>query len=123
MPINVQTESIVSLTEATKLLPRRNGKRAAISTVWRWCRKGIKGVRLEYIRVGRNIATSREALNRFYEALAQADRLSEQSPELSIPKPDWPQTDAARRASLEAADRVLERAGIRRPAGTIGGAR
>jgi hypothetical protein len=113
MPINIETENIVSLTEATRILPRRNGKRAAISTLWRWCRKGINGVRLEYIRVGRNIATSREALNRFYEALAQADPVP--VPQASSEKPLWPATSAARRASLAAADRVLERAGIRKP--------
>lgn len=119
MPINPETETTVSLTEAAKIIPRRNGKRAAISTIWRWCRKGIKGVRLEYIRVGRNIATSREALNRFYEALAQADPAPAEP--VAQPKPLWSATPAARQVSIDAAARVLERAGIRKPVTSAGG--
>jgi hypothetical protein len=41
MAIDIATETIVSLTEATKILPKVNGKRPANSTLWRWCRKGI----------------------------------------------------------------------------------
>lgn len=46
MAIDIQTESLLSLTEATKALPRVNGKRPSISTLWRWCRRGLRGVRL-----------------------------------------------------------------------------
>lgn len=110
MAIDIHTETIVSLTEATKILPRVNGKRPSISTLWRWCRKGLRGVRLEYIRVGRNIATSREALNRFFTALAEAD---EPVGHPAAPAPRaTPAEPAHRRAALEEADKVLERAGI-----------
>lgn len=74
MAIDIATETIVGLTEATKILPKVNGKRPAISTLQRWCPKGLRGVQLEYIRVGRGIATSREALNRFFSALADVDK-------------------------------------------------
>ena len=57
MAIDIHNETVLSLTEATKVLSRLNGKRSAISTRWRWCRKGLRGVRLEYIRLGRSIAT------------------------------------------------------------------
>ena len=70
MAIDTQTEDVVSLTEATKVIPKLNGKRPSVCTLWRWCRKGLHGVSLEYIRVGRNIATSRQALDRFFNALA-----------------------------------------------------
>jgi hypothetical protein len=73
MAIELASECIVTLAEAAKILPPLYGKRPAISTIWRWCRKGIRGVHLEYIRVGRNIATSREALGRFVNRLAEAD--------------------------------------------------
>ncbi len=56
MGINIEIEDVMSLTEATKVLPKVNGKRPAISTLWRWCRRGLRGVHLEYVRVGRNIA-------------------------------------------------------------------
>jgi hypothetical protein len=46
-------ERLITLTEATKVLPTVNGKRPAICTLWRWCRKGLRGVFLEYVRVGR----------------------------------------------------------------------
>lgn len=111
MAIDIATETVVSLTEATKILPKINGKRPAISTLWRWCRKGLRGVRLEYIRVGRNIATSREALNRFFVAQAAVD------PPLADP-PRRERADilrvtpADRQRQRAEADRILDRAGI-----------
>ena len=110
MTIDIEKETVVSLTEATKILPKVNGKRPSISTMWRWCRKGLRGVHLEYIRVGRNIATSREALNRFFTALAAADEPVGDPP--AVNPTNKPTPPSHRRASLEAAEKVLERAGI-----------
>lgn len=111
MAINLETEMVVRLTEATKILPPRNGKRIAICTLWRWCRKGLRGVRLEYVRIGRNIATSRQALNRFFTALAEADPPIESPPQTPRPINLRP-TSKARQRMLEEADQILERAGI-----------
>lgn len=66
-------EHLLSFSEAAQCLPTINGRRLAPSTLYRWCRRGVNGVRLEYIRVGRNMVTSREALERFFVALAAAD--------------------------------------------------
>lgn len=66
-------ESLLTFSEAVRYLPKVNGRRHAPSTVYRWCKQGINGVRLEYIRVGRNMVTTREALERFFTALAAAD--------------------------------------------------
>lgn len=110
MAIQIDSEAVVSLTEATKIIPPRNGRRVAISTLWRWCRKGINGVRLEYIRMGRNIVTSHEAIARFFETLAQADRDLTQIP--STRRPPVRETPASRQASIEAANQVLKRLGI-----------
>jgi len=116
MPIDITTEQIVSLTEATKILPKVNGKRPAISTLWRWCRKGLGGVQLEYIRMGRNIATSQEALNRFFIALAEADEtpacLGADTPRS---RPEREPTPAERQREREETHRFLVEAGIRRP--------
>lgn len=111
MAINIENETLLSLTEATKVLPRVNGKRPAISTLWRWCRKGLRGVHLEYLRVGRSIATSREALNRFFIALAEADQAAPSTggPRRQI---ELRPTPAARQRSLDEADRILKEAGI-----------
>lgn len=94
-----------------KVLPRRNGKRVAVSTLWRWCRKGLGGVRLEYIRIGRSIATSREALSRFCNALAQADPPPQDNSQPTPRRKPEP-TPAARHRQLEETDRILEEAGI-----------
>lgn len=66
-------DNLLSLHEATQYVPAINGKRHATSTLYRWCRRGIGGVRLEYVRIGRNIATTAEALDQFFKALAAAD--------------------------------------------------
>ncbi len=62
MAIDPTNERLLSLTEASKVLPRIGGRKPAVSTLWRWRRKGLRGVCLEYLRVGRRIVTSREAL-------------------------------------------------------------
>ncbi len=111
MAIDIENEQLLTLTEATKVLPRLNGRQPAISTLWRWCRKGVRGVRLEYVRIGRNIATSREALGRFFNALARADQ-PPGKPRESSGQPDLRPTPAARKRMLDEADRVLKKAGI-----------
>ena len=56
------SEQLITLTEAAKLLPRVNGKKPAVCTLWRWCRKGLRGKFLAYVRVGRRICTTRPAM-------------------------------------------------------------
>ena len=64
--IDIGNEQLVSLRDVPKLLPARgNGKRVHISAVYRWVQRGIRGTRLEVIRVGGTTYTSREALQRF----------------------------------------------------------
>ena len=111
MTINIETEEVMSLTEATKVLPKVSGKRPAISTLWRWCRKGLRGVHLEYVRVGRNIATSRQAMGRFFVALAENDPPLP-GPSQGVGKQLPPATPKARRDAIEAAERRLAEAGI-----------
>lgn len=111
MAIDIQNESLLSLTEATKALPRVNGKRPSISTLWRWCRRGLRGVRLEYIRVGRGIATSHEALNRFFNSLAAADP-TVVPPAISERPPTIDASGKVRQQQITDADRILDRAGI-----------
>ncbi len=50
--IDIQTEGLVSLTDAAKLkcLPRRRkGKRPHVSTIFRWAKAGVRVVVLETI--------------------------------------------------------------------------
>ncbi len=65
-------ERLFTLTEAAKLIPRRRaGRPTAISSVFRWCQIGIRGIKLEYIQVGGCKMTSTEAIRRFYDALTK----------------------------------------------------
>lgn len=109
MAINIEIEDIVSLTEAMKVLPRVNGKRPAVCTLWRWCRRGLRGVHLEYIRIGRGIATSRQALNRFFTALAEKDEPLASPPVVR----QFPRvTSRSRQLAIQEAERVCQEAGI-----------
>jgi hypothetical protein len=68
------SETVISLSDAAKLLPtRRGGKKASISGIYRWTTApGCRGVVLESIQVGGTRCTSREALSRFFTAMSAA---------------------------------------------------
>jgi hypothetical protein len=73
--IDLSTETLKSLSEAAKLLPRRRrGKRPHPSTLHRWATNGLRGEKLEVLRVGGTICTSEQALCRFFERLTKGDR-------------------------------------------------
>ena len=68
--IDYQTETVVTFQKACERLPRRRaGKSAHPNTLHRWATEGIRGKRLETIRVGGTRCTSLEALQRFFDAL------------------------------------------------------
>jgi hypothetical protein len=91
-------ESVLTLSQAARALPKLGTRHVSPVSVWRWCRKGIKGVHLEHARIGRRIVTSREALTRFTDALAAADR---------PPKRDAPVTYSAHQREVERRCREL----------------
>lgn len=72
MAINIQNETLLTLSEAARTLPRFNGKNVHSSTLWRWATVGLQGVRLDHVLVGRRMCTSLKALSRFMNALAEA---------------------------------------------------
>lgn len=108
--IDPQKECVISLSEAAAAVPLA-GAKPHLSTIWRWCRKGIGGVRLEYLRVGRRIVTSREALGRFFQAVAQLDDNSAPAPTAGEP-PVQERTTLQRKQAIERANRTLQKAGI-----------
>lgn len=63
MPVTLE-EALISLSQATRELPHR----PHISTVWRWCTRGVRGIRLETVVIAGRRFTSREALQRFTTA-------------------------------------------------------
>jgi hypothetical protein len=84
MDIDPFSETPISFAEAARRLPRlRNGRPVSPATLWRWASHGLRGVRLETVRVGGTCCTSLEALRRFFEriGLSAGDRPS--APQLS----------------------------------------
>jgi len=102
--IDVQTETVISLAEAVRLLPaRRAGKKVHLSCLYRWSTVGCRGIVLETIQVGATRCTSHQAMQRFFEALtAQARRES--------PAPAPP--SKTRQQAFRQAEQRLARAGI-----------
>jgi hypothetical protein len=49
---NPLNERLMSLAEVATLIGRCTGKKPSLSTIWRWCNKGVRGVRLTTYRVG-----------------------------------------------------------------------
>ncbi|MCO8125075.1 DUF1580 domain-containing protein [Stieleria sp. TO1_6] len=68
---NVLAEDVLTLKQARNELRHILGRRPDRTTLYRWCLRGIGGVRLEHCRVGQVIVTSRQALTRFIEARSQ----------------------------------------------------
>jgi len=94
----IKIGELITLREAAKLVPT-NGRRVHTSTLWRWCIKGCRGARLEHLRAGARIVTSRAALLKFFEELTKQDHISVD------PKVRRNQS-AARKAEIDAAMRA-----------------
>ena len=64
----------LSLTDVAKLVPGR----PTANCIWRWCRRGVLArngvrIRLQHVRLGGRILTTRRWLDEFGRALADAD--------------------------------------------------
>jgi len=111
--IDTTKEKLLSMSEAAKVCPAIDGKRPHCGSIWRWARKGTHGVYLEHVRIGRRVCTSREALDRFFNALAQTPPPTrEQSPRSDKPKG---RTESEREKAIAAARKRLESRGIIQP--------
>src|SRR5216683_1533854 len=70
MGIDPLTEETIPFAEAARRLPLLRADRpVSPATLWRWASHGLRGVRLETVRVGGTRCTSLEALSRFFAAL------------------------------------------------------
>jgi hypothetical protein len=68
--IDIATEHLLTLAQAARLCPGgRQGRPTHSSTIYRWTEYGVRGHKLEAIRLGGTLYTSREALQRFAECL------------------------------------------------------
>jgi Protein of unknown function (DUF1580) len=103
MAIDLRSERIIrfAAVPAQPNLPdRRGGKRIHVSTIHRWRSAGMRGVRLEALRVGGTWCTSIEALQRFFVRLAEAQEKA-------------PPTTERRAHDLDAVDRKLDEENIK----------
>ena len=64
----ILTEDILTTNDARKEIASITGSRPDISTMTRWIHRGVGGTKLEAVRVGRQLITSRQAITRFIEA-------------------------------------------------------
>ena len=94
--IDMQTEQLITLSEASRLIPGR----PSTTTLWRWRIKGVRGRVLESVTVGGKTYTSREAIERFAEQGGSA------CPSSTVRSP------AARERAIAQAERELREAGI-----------
>jgi hypothetical protein len=72
--IDISKQQILTLKEAIAVVPKIDGKRPSLGSLYRWVNKGIRGVRLEVISIGGRTCTTRESLNMFFNEVAQASR-------------------------------------------------
>jgi len=86
MPTTFGSDQLLTLNAARGLFP--GDARPDLSTIYRWCIDGCRGVKLKYVRVGRRMLTSREALDEFSRALTTQDgeRLRNGAPAAKTPR-------------------------------------
>lgn len=100
-------ETYLTLREIADVLPRVGGKKIHLSTLHRWTIHGARGVKLETVRLGSRVLTSREAVGRFVAALSALPPRAR--PRRAVPEPRA--TSATRQREIEAAERRLIAAG------------
>lgn len=104
--IDAFNDKLLTMTEAAKQCPKVRGKRPSNVTLWRWATKGQRGVKLEHVRVGRNMLTTEAAMTAFFRALANAPAV-EREP---LPKGPIQQTEKQRdREIAKAKARLIAR--------------
>jgi hypothetical protein len=64
----ILSEDVLTLEQACDELARITGQKPCRQTLTRWVHRGAGGVRLDGVRIGNQILTSKQALNRFFVA-------------------------------------------------------
>jgi hypothetical protein len=63
----ILTEDVLTINDARKEIASVTGQRPDISTMTRWIHRGLGGTKLEAVRIGRQLITSKQAITRFIE--------------------------------------------------------
>ena len=68
-------DSLITLSAATRLpwMPRRDGRPLHVATLYRWASRGVNGIKLSTVMVGRTRCTTEQELSDFFKALTEAD--------------------------------------------------
>lgn len=64
----ILTEDVLTLTEARQEIHSITRQRPDKATLTRWIHRGVGGVKLDAVRLGRQLITSRQAITRFISA-------------------------------------------------------
>lgn len=79
--LDLSEQNLMSFAEVTRRLPPSpSGKKRHVATIHRWRRPGVRGVRLEAIRIGHQYFTSWSAVTRFVERISQSEPDSAEGP-------------------------------------------
>lgn len=106
--IDTRIDELLGLAQAAAQCPKVDGKRPHASSLWRWMRVGCRGVHLEHVKVGRRVVTTREALEEFFRATAQASLQPAQ-----LPLPAKGRTPAQRQHAMDQARKRLAANGVK----------
>ncbi len=105
--IDITAEHLIAPREYCEMRPPgRNGRPMHIATAYRHIFNGVRGIKLEHVKIGSQIYTSREAVQRFIEAMTDLPRGKSPSPA----KP--PRTTAARSKAFARAEAALDDLGV-----------
>ena len=125
---DLRDDQPLSLPDAADFLGKLTGQKPHVSTLYRWCLKGCKGVQLESICIGGKRFVTATAIENFIEAstMARPGRLTH-SPAPAAPPTPGTGTPAhvlrhsgRRRQEIEAARRRLDEiAGTGKPRGPV----
>lgn len=101
-PRILQEHQIFATDAPRYLASGKNGRPIHPLTIIRWIRCGVRGIKLEAVRLGHRWVTSTEALERFTERLTEPQK----NPAQEIRPP------AARQRELERAERLADAEGL-----------
>ena len=94
----------LTLAQARKLpCIAKNGSPIAFTTMLRWCREGVNGVRLSFRRIGKSLCTTEADVLRFIQLVTEAT---------DGPPPPQPVSQAEYEARAKRAAEALQAAGI-----------
>ena len=98
--IDISTEHLIPISDVPRRLPPRpTGRRVHISAVYRWIQRGVRGTRLESIKIGGTAYTSSEALQRFADGLSATP---------AAQAPPQPRTTVTRQKQIDQAAKAVD---------------